>query len=162
MTAQLSDILYYQNKAHGMCNEPLSKYLHDRSIKFIMPSTALHRGYRARWLLSEDKLYLIDLKAHIDHDNHVGLGYLFPRQEKVFADWYSGTIKINQGDLIKYVHSGYGSVYQQSVYLVIENGRLVNEYVKNNDSLISKARRILGKLTTRKYINDYMFIEKRK
>ncbi|PUV24535.1 hypothetical protein [Sphingobacterium athyrii] len=161
MTAQLSDILHYQGNAHSMCNEPLSKYLNDRPIKFVMLSTALNRGYRAGWLLSENKLYLIDLKAHLDHDNYVGLDYLFPQQEKVFADWYSGTIKINQGDLIKYVHSGYGSVYQRSVYLVIEKGRLINEYVKNNNSLISKARRILEKLTTRKYVNDYMFIDKR-
>lgn len=162
MTAQLSDTLYYCNNTYSMCNEPLSKYLNDRSIKFVMPSTALNRGYRARWLLLEDKLYLIDLKAYLDHHNHVGLNHLFPQQEKVFADWYSGTIKINQGDLIKYVHSGYGSVYQRSVYLVIENGQLINEYVRNNNSLISKARRILGKLTTRRYVNDYMFIEKRK
>lgn len=140
MTAQLSDTLYYCNNAHSMCNEPLSKYLNDRSIKFVMPSTALNRGYIARWLLSENKLYLIGLKAHLDHDNHVGLGYLFPLQEKVFADWFSGTIKINQGNLIKYVHSGYGSVYQRSVYLVIENGHLMNEYVKNNNSLILKPK----------------------
>lgn len=82
MTAQLSDTLYYRNNAHSMCNEPLSKYLDDHSIKFVMPSTALNRGYRARWLLLENKLYLIDLKAHLDHDNHVGLGYLFPQQKK--------------------------------------------------------------------------------
>jgi len=162
MTAQLSDTLYYRNNAHSICNEPLSKYLKDRSIKFFKPSTTLNRGYRAGWLLSENKLYLIDLKAHLDQDNYVGLSHLFPRQEKVFADWYSGTIKINQGDLIKYVHSGYESIYQLSVYLVIENGQLMNEYVKNNNSLISKATRVIRMLINRNDINDYEFIKKGK
>ena len=53
--------------------------------------------------------------------------YLFPNQKKVFADWFTGILRIPYGELIEYIHSGYDSLYEKELFLKISKGVLVNE-----------------------------------
>lgn len=55
--------------------------------------------------------------------------YLFPNDEFVFAEWFTGEIRIGIGDMISYVHGGYASVYQGNMFLVFKDGVLIKEYV---------------------------------
>lgn len=138
MTAQAREIIYIDGKEEQMAEEPLNLYLENKSSNFVFPNTACWRGYYGKWLLENDKLFLIDLQGYIENDakgiETVNLQYLFPDQTKVFANWYSGIIKVEMGSLIEYVHMGYESVYEKNRFLVFEDGIKVDEYIVNHQT----------------------------
>jgi hypothetical protein len=55
--------------------------------------------------------FIVTDKAYIEGYEEVDLNYVFPNQEKVFADWFTGEIRIPTGDMLKYVHTAYCSVF---------------------------------------------------
>jgi hypothetical protein len=135
MTAQAHERLIFKGNETSMAVEPLNQYLQNRNdIKFISHSTACWRGYYGQWEIKDNKLYLIGLKAYIEGYREVGLNYLFPGQKQVFANWFNGEIRIPQGEMLEYVHMGYASLYDSDLFLVIENGILVNQYEVDNEA----------------------------
>jgi preprotein translocase subunit SecE len=134
MTAQAGERLIFKGEETWMAAEPLNQYLQNRNdINFVSPSTACWRGYYGQWEIKDNKLYLIELKAYLEGYREVGLDYLFPRQNTVFANWFSGKIRIPQGEMLDYVHMGYASLYERDLILVFENGLLTNEYIVDNE-----------------------------
>lgn len=134
MTAQAGERLIFKGEETWMAAEPLNQYLQNRDdIKFVSPSTACWRGYYGQWEIKDNKLYLIELKAYLEGYREVGLDYLFPRQNTVFASWFSGKIRMPQGEMLDYVHMGYASLYEKDLILVFENGLLTDEYVVDNE-----------------------------
>lgn len=134
MTAQAGERLIFKGEETWMAAEPLNQYLHNRNdINFVSPSTACWRGYYGQWEIKNNKLYLIELKAYLQGYREVGLDYLFPGQNTVFANWFSGKIRIPQGEMLDYVHMGYASLYERDLILVFENGLLTNEFVVDNE-----------------------------
>lgn len=124
MTAQAGDIIIYNGKKHSMTSEPLFYYIiHRRDIQFVAPSTLCYRGYFGTWEIKEGKLYLIHLKAYIKGYEKVGVDYLFPGQSEAFASWFTGEIRIPTGKLLKYVHSGYESIFQKELLLFFLEGK---------------------------------------
>ena len=132
MTAQIREKLRYNGKIYHLAVEPLHTYLKEHKIKFVSSSTVCWRGYVGSWLIEDDYLYLVDLKAYIPSDNsrwggeEVGLDYLFPGQDKVLADWFSGEIRIPHGEMIRYVHMGYASIYEKELFLRFVKGKYVS------------------------------------
>lgn len=53
------------------------------------------------------------------------LNSVFNTDQPVFADWYTGPLILQSGELIQYVHLGYESVFENNTILEIENGILV-------------------------------------
>ena len=135
MTAQAEERLIYKGEETGMASQPLSQYLRTRSdIKFVSDSTACWRGYYGNWEIRDDKLYLIALEAFIEGYREVDLNYLFPNQNKVFAEWFTGELRIRQGEMLEYVHMGYASLFEKDLILVIEKGILVKQYEVDNQA----------------------------
>jgi len=125
MTAQIPETLRYQGKEVPMCTQPLADYLELAGIKlrFGIICSALWRGYVGSWEIAGDRLYLVDFSATLEGDTEATLATLFPDfPDRVFAHWYSGTIRIPQGRQLKYVHMGYGSTYERDVFLDVERG----------------------------------------
>ena len=56
-----------------------------------------------------------------------------PPEAPVFAEWYSGELRIPEGEMIQYVHGGYGTTYERDRLILIERGRLVRSWVRKND-----------------------------
>ena len=56
-----------------------------------------------------------------------------PPEAPVFAEWYSGELRIPEGEMIQYVHGGYGTTYERDQLILIERGRLVRSWVRKND-----------------------------
>lgn len=134
MTAQAHERLIFKGDEISMAAEPLNQYLQNRNdIKFTSPSTACWRGYYGQWEIKDNKLFLIELKAYVEEYREVGLNYLFPGQKEVFANWFNGEIRIPQGEMLEYVHMGYASMYESDLFLVFENGILVNQYEVDNE-----------------------------
>tara|TARA_R110000764_G_scaffold225295_1_gene314712 strand:- start:7309 stop:7785 length:477 start_codon:yes stop_codon:yes gene_type:complete len=152
MTAQVKEKLYSDGKEYGMATEPLKPYLEklDNKPKFSLLNTGCWRGYVGKWEVLNNHLYIIDLFSQIEISNEiveVGLGYLFPEQEKVFANWFSGSISLPHGNITKYVHAGYATEYEKQLFLEFENGILINYIIKDNlDQPIVTKQRFWGKL----------------
>jgi len=137
MTAQISEKLIYEGKEIQLFSNPLSGYLQQTGIQFQSPHTANWRGYVGTWKIisgpdQKDRLYLVRLSAHKTYEEILSLKDIFPQSKKVFAHWYSGTLRCPMGDQIKYVHMGYASVYEYELQFVFKQGVLVEKYAKNN------------------------------
>ena len=136
MTAQINDILNYKSKRYLIASEPLFFYLKKlKSIDFCSFSTACRRGYLAVWEIRDKKLFLINLDANIQKDDEkykVGVDYLFPSKNEVFADWFNGDIRIPSGKQLKYIHLGYKSIFEKDIYLNFKDGILLSERIHEN------------------------------
>ena len=133
MTIQAGDILSYNGEKTTIATEPLKPYLKTRSdVSFIYKSTALVRGYIGTWKIRNKKLYLISLLGFVNNNEKVDLNYLFPNKIEVFAGWYSGDIRIPEGELLKKINLGYASVFEKDRILSFKEGLLISETVKDN------------------------------
>ena len=133
MTIQAGDILSYNGEKTTIATEPLKPYLETRSdVSFIFKSTALVRGYIGTWKIKNKKLFLVTLIGFIENNEKVNLKYLFPNKTEVFADWFSGDIRIPEGDLLQNINIGYASVFARDRVLNFNKGQLISETVKDN------------------------------
>lgn len=135
MTAQFPEALIFDHKEHAMCAEPLGVYLQLMGIAklFRARHTACSRGYMGTWEILGRRLYLIGLKGNLKLGGSANLETLFPGfPDRVFAHWFSGTLRIPQGKLLEYVHGGYGSRYERDLFLVLEAGVLQSQRTKVN------------------------------
>ena len=133
MTIQAGDILSYNGKKTTIAKEPLKPYLETRSdVSFIFKSTALVRGYIGTWKIKNKKLYLVALAGFIENNEKVDFKYLFPNKTEVFADWFSGDIRIPEGDLLQKINIGYASVFARDRLLNFNKGILISETLKDN------------------------------
>lgn len=142
MTAQARDRIIYNNEEYGLASVPLGPYLRTRGIEFVSRTTANWRGYVSTWEITEDKLFLVGLSAYLGNNKNVGIDYLFPGQNKVFADWFTGEVRIPRGELLLYVHAGFGSIYTEDLFLDFQNGVLKgSRLVDNKEMAIEKKKK---------------------
>ena len=133
MTIQARDRLSHNGKKTTIATEPLKPYLETRSdVSFIFKSTALVRGYIGTWKIKNKKLFLVTLVGFIENNDKVDLKYLFPNKTEVFADWFSGDIRIPEGDLLQKINIGYASVFTRDRLLNFNKGILISETLKDN------------------------------
>ena len=52
--------------------------------------------------------------------------------ERVFAHWFTDTVRLPQGKQLKYVHMGYGSTYERDLLLRFSRGELIERSVRKN------------------------------
>jgi hypothetical protein len=143
MTAQIREIIYYKGEKTVMATEPLSSYLQSRKgICFNARSSACWRGYLGIWKIKDKRLFLVKLKGYIDKDyKEVELEYIFSGKKEVFADWFSGKIRISQGELLQYVHMGYSSVFEKDLFLKFKDGVLIDEETIDNRIEFEKTKK---------------------
>ena len=137
MTAQAADSLVYHGECLGLCEELLAPYfeLLGEKPQFVARTTALWRGYIAEWEILDDRLYLVGLRVWVKGYKEVGLSYLFPdNPDRVFAYWVSGAKRATAGKQLRYVHGGFGSIYERDLYLDFSMGVLSRVVTKQNDA----------------------------
>jgi hypothetical protein len=135
MTAQIPEKLRYQEMDVAMCTNPLSDFFDMGGYQpsFAPSSTALWRGYIGRWEVVDKRLYLVMLNGTLEDGTAASVATIFPDfADRVFAHWYSGTIRILQGKQLKYVHGGYASTFERDLLLTLERGVITNTRVRNN------------------------------
>lgn len=132
MTAQVHEKLIYEGKESSMAfcppfpeNDPRIKELkdneiHERSSEAF--STACWRGYIGTWEIKDGRFYLVDIMGR----------YKIAGESPIFAEWFSGVIRIPRGDILQYVHMGFGSVYEEELHVKIENGLVVKTELIDN------------------------------
>lgn len=130
MTAQTGDILKVcvgtsEEDHYSLACEPLKPFLDclKEPIRFFPPDTGLMRGYIAEWQIDkDDRLMLIDFKGWRTNGMANGVSFLFPGETTVFAEWFTGALKINVGQVIEYKHRGYESVFESNIIISVFKG----------------------------------------
>ena len=135
MTLQIKEKLTYNEQKYKLHTEPLKPYLDEHPIERLgrthIKRTDCWRGYVGHWAIEDDKLYLVELDSfEIPHRN--ALDDLFPDQEKVFAEWFSGTIHTFSDKMYMYLE------------FKIENGCLVNVEKKESEYMKILDEQLIG------------------
>lgn len=134
MTRQIAEKLIYNGQKYELHTEPLRPYFYEhpieRSSRTFIKRTDCWRGYVGHWAIEADKLYLVELNC-LELPPRNALDDIFSGQQKVFAEWFSGTIhtfsdkmymylefKIEKGHLVevekkksKYIGIGHDSTF---------------------------------------------------
>jgi hypothetical protein len=134
MTAQIHERLIFDGLETSMAFCPPLPVGHPRLIELepgearhdasdsILFSTACWRGYQGTWEIKDGKFYLVGLRGR----------FRLQGEEPLLADWFSGVLRIPRGELLQYVHMGFGSVYEEEVHVKIERGQVIASRVINN------------------------------
>ena len=131
-TTQFSEILYLNGQKHPLVSLPLEPYYGPGNPrpKFRAPNTATWRGYIATWEIDGGVLYLKAIRAWTEQ-GEVGLPALFPgRQGPVAATWFTGTLKVPQGKVLKPAVPH--PIYGKYLMITVEKGRVVSQEVIDN------------------------------
>ena len=130
MTAQYREEITIDGQIYGMKTEPLDPLIikefngqkegfPDGYPTLYPSSTACWRGYIGYWLIDDNQLWLKDVRGPNEEDG--GKIYVEVAQDQlklldwrktffnyqkgnIKADWYSGQLIVEMGELIKYVH----------------------------------------------------------
>ncbi len=97
----------------------------------ILYSTACWRRYIATWEIKNNKLFLIDIIGK----------YKLESKEPIFAEWFSGEIKIPRGPMIQYIHMNFASIYEKELHLKIEKGVVIETMLIENKIKKKKVHR---------------------
>lgn len=129
MTVQIAERLCYEGNNVAIHTTPLRSYfaMGGDWPRFVLSSTALWRGYVGSWEIIDDRLYLISLEGTLEGGAAASLAIIFPEfPDRVFAHWYSGTIRIPQDELLSDIHLAYDSAYESDLLLDVERGVVVS------------------------------------
>jgi hypothetical protein len=121
---------------------PLSDYfaLTESSPPFVWTSTALWRGYIGTWEIVDHRLYLVEFLGNLKDGSEASIATIFPDfPDRVFAHWYSGTIRIPQGKRLEYVHMGYHSIFERDLLLDVERGVVTRRRIQHNEAPESES-----------------------
>jgi hypothetical protein len=88
----------------------------------IFFSTACYRGYVGTWEIKDGRFFLVGIR---------GL-YRLLGKEPILADWFTGVLRIPRGELLKYAHGDFLSVYEGEVRVSIDRGVVVKTRVIDN------------------------------
>ncbi len=126
MTRQIAEKLTYNGKEYELHTEPLRAYFYEHPIESTndtyIVSTNCWRGYVGYWAIEDDKLYLVELDC-LELSRRNALDALFPGQQKVFAEWFSGTIRTTLDEKYMYLE------------FKIEKGKLIEVVQKENKNI---------------------------
>lgn len=146
-TSQDPDVLIYKGQTYQLFANPLEPFFKsakERPKFFVRPGTVTSgnwRGYVATWEIEDGFLYLVKIdswicrKAASSGCRKANLNSLFGtkyRGGKVRADWFSGELRMPDGNQIQYVHMGYGSIYEREIVLRVESGKVVESSTVDN------------------------------
>lgn len=147
-TAQEPDILIYDGKINDLFSNPLEDYYGDgrRPQFWFKPNTqssANWRGYVATWKIIDNELYLTKIDSWLcatsirtkNGCRRVTLQDLFGKKVidgKVSASWFTGNLRVPEGKQLKYVHSGYASIYERDIIFDVQCGKIIKQETIDN------------------------------
>jgi hypothetical protein len=144
MTAQFSDQIRYKRRFYSLFSEPLEDYFNEQHPKpeayRANDCSACWRGYIAYWAIKRGKLFLeyISPWDGPNPDPAIGetmddayrrhMSETFPgATTPLFAEWYSGTLRLVRGEMLEYVHMGYDSTFETEIVLQVVAGKVLED-----------------------------------
>lgn len=131
MTHQVTEILDIGNERRRLFVRPLDQFLESLQSrpKFPAWTTSCHRGYIGHWELRGERLYLQRLEGYIGRRKGCMLPVVFPdASHPVFAEWYSGTLRVPLGEIVARQNLGYTHVHEDELRIKVRKGVAVRSY----------------------------------
>ena len=148
-TGQDSDVIFYRGQQWWLLARPadadslLSAALAKSLPQDRCQSTANWGGYVGYWSVCGDMLVLDSIRVELVKDGEC-VDATLPRSfiQQVFkayedkgivmARWYSGTLRLACGKMIRYVHAGWDRNYETEMELTVRNGSVVDSIEYHN------------------------------
>ncbi len=133
-TAQYPDKLIYNGKEYKLHSNPMEEYFKtnpEKKPKSDIMSTALWRGYVATFEIADNSLLLKDIQIKVRKTTSKEsfatewksvFKDVVPGEERLKIDWFSGILVLPEGEVVNYVHMGYGSTYERYTLLAVRKG----------------------------------------
>lgn len=142
MTQQFDEVFILDGEQTTTPSRPLDGYLKTKPIPsgsmedveaYRTGSAALLRGYIGTWTVRDDMLYLVGLDGL--PNGPAMLWDVFPEAggDGVFAEWYTGKVRVNQGGLYRYSKPYRHVKHQMEIVLQVVSGRVTRRSVVYND-----------------------------
>lgn len=166
ITAQYPDKILFEGIEYDLNSNPLEAFFEkfpEKKPRGGMSSTALWRGYVAYFEIIDKQLFVTDIMIQVPDETPgkrskwiSAFDQVFPAQEKVKIDWFTGILILPHGKLINYVHMGYASTYSKYWLLEIAGGdfKEARKY-RNKDFLQFKQRQFAEFEKTEEYKKLY-------
>lgn len=136
MTTQTPEMLRYEGEDLETRSTPLEAYFALTGGKPFFDSicSAMWRGYVGRWEIVDGRLYLVELSGGtMNGGTEISLAAFFPGfPDRVFAHWYSGTIRLPQGRELESLHRRDYSIFERDLFLSLERGIVKSTRVRHN------------------------------
>lgn len=154
MTAQIGNSITIGEVRRALLSRPEAGFLArlDRLPGFCARSTANWCGYKTEWAVVADKLYLLGLDGlvcdrlpnpevqssawcRVGHlgdclYREISLSDLCPVPSGgIPALWFTGELRIPDGELVEYVHAGWASGYERDLIVEVVAGQVVSEKI---------------------------------
>lgn len=94
----------------------------DQEIALVTESTACTRGYIGSWQIVSDRFHLLRVEGH----------YKLVGSDPLFADWFTGCLRVPAGEKLHYVHHGFATVYAEELFIEVEKGVVVERFRQDN------------------------------
>ncbi len=133
MSAQRSENIIFEGEE--MDSTPITLPIEQGLVEYIEPSASQFasnclRGYIGSWEIKDDRLYLLDIVGK----------YKMISKAPIFVEYFSGTIIITSGKLLKHVHLGFESKFEIERTVEIENGVVKNiKTIDNTEQAIREG-----------------------
>ena len=143
--AQSPEKLRIDGKSEHLMATPLEEYWsaeHPRPENFSQTSWSCWRGYIGTWEVIDNKLCLIRIERHEiwpkedtfeEQSIDIPLQPLLGTSGPVPADWFSGVLRVVRGQVIAQVNTGFASVYEEDLFLVVDHGTITSRRIVKND-----------------------------
>jgi hypothetical protein len=127
-TPQLTDTISFHGNSFTLLSEPLETYLISHALPKpsagdVFESSANWRGYLAYWAIWKDRLYLTKIESE-NHRRRNLIQEMFGQSSKVFADWYSGTLVLADGDAVDNIHARHATTYERYTLIGVDKGEV--------------------------------------
>lgn len=135
MTIQMSDVISWNGAEYAMEQCPLESWflLVGKGPRLAPGSTALKRGYLARWGIRNDRLYLDRVSGSLLCGEPLSIRHFFPDATgPVFFHWYGGELKLPHGDARS---TPYGDVWERFWILKLRKGLVIEVLDQANAEL---------------------------
>lgn len=132
MSAQRTDTIVINNKEYIMYDLPLEQYWQQNNNKpsLFSLNSWLNRSYYAKWLIDENKLFIINFYGECiapPPRKEYSLFDLFPSSlEQIFAEWFTGDIKIPMGKQVDFFNGGWGGTYEYYTSIKFYKGLMID------------------------------------
>lgn len=105
-------------------------------VKELLPAqtnTALWRKYVGSWRITNDSLFLDSLTTVADKAIDINKIYTdHTTPSGIFADWFSGTLRIVSGEIVRYIHMGWESIWEQEEFVTVDHGKVTGRRTATN------------------------------
>ena len=148
-TGQESDVLFYHGLRWMLLARPadsdssLSVALEENLPSDRCKSTANWGGYVGYWSVRGDMLILHSIKVqYLQNGDCVDatlpdsfirrVFHAYDENGVIVARWYSGTLRLARGEMLRYEHVGWERNYETEIVLTVQNGRIVDSVEYHN------------------------------